>query len=89
MQYDARLEKCPFSGPLFTKKKATRAHLLKINHKHGSITKDFNKDRCNLLKNTSKKGERGWTPNYKLALLQLAGTDEHFSKDMMRYILTK
>ena len=89
IQDDSQLEKCPFSGPLFIKKKDTREHLLKINHKHGSIPKYFNKDRCNLLKSTSKKGDGIWKPIYKLAPLQLVETYERFSKKMMRDLPTK
>ena len=34
--------------------------------------------RCTLLKSTGKKGELGWTPAYKLALLQYVETRENF-----------
>ena len=41
MQRDGKLEICPFRGPLFTNKNATMEQLLKINNKHGYISKCF------------------------------------------------
>ena len=43
------LENCPFRGPLYIHTKAHREKLLQNNHKHGSSSKDFNKN-----KDTSK-----------------------------------
>ena len=36
--------KFPLRGPFFYQEEATGGHLLQIDHKHGSISKDFNKD---------------------------------------------
>ena len=44
IQHDGKLENCSFRGTLYIKKKATRKKLPQKNHKHGSWTKDFNKN---------------------------------------------
>ena len=36
-----------------------------------------------------KKGEGGWTPTQKIALLQLVETEEIFSKEIMRNLQKK
>ena len=49
MQHDVILEYCPFRGPLYIHAKAPRVKFPQNNHKHGSRTNDFNKN-----KDTSK-----------------------------------
>ena len=45
MQNDGSLENCPFMVPLYMHEKAPIEQLLQNNHKHGSQTKDFNKNK--------------------------------------------
>ena len=51
MQHDRKIDRCPFRGPLYVKKKAPREQLLQNNHKHGSRPKDLNKN-TDTSKNT-------------------------------------
>ena len=45
---------------------------------------------CTAVVSAKNKGYEGWTPNYKLALLNLVETDRKiFSKDIMREQLLK
>ena len=44
MQHDGTLENFPFMGPLYIHSKEPREQLIQNNHKHGSSTKEFNKN---------------------------------------------
>ena len=44
MKHDGTLENCPFRVPLYIHVKAPIEQLLRKNHKHVSIQKDFNKN---------------------------------------------
>ena len=56
MQHDGSLENFPFRGPLYIHAKVHREQLLQNNHKHGSRTKYFNKNK-DTLKNTGSPQE--------------------------------
>ena len=45
MRHNGTLENFPSRGPFYIHAKAPREQLLKKNHKHGSQTKDFNKNK--------------------------------------------
>ena len=54
MQHDIKLETYPFIGPLFINKKESTEHILQNNHKHGSITKDLNRNIDTSISGPSK-----------------------------------
>ena len=65
MQHGVTLDKCPFRVPFYIHAKAPREQLLNKNHKHGSIPKEYNRNKY-TSKNTGPPQDTIYCPRPKV-----------------------